>query len=70
MCCMDCVFAASRALQVAVTKAQEQRPGEDVFEEAKQNMKRRLLEKGWLSEDEALRVPGNGCWFISAVKQQ
>lgn len=57
-------------IQVAVTKAQEQRPGEDVFEEAKQNMKRRLLEKGWLSEDEALRVPGNGCWFISAVKQQ
>lgn len=55
-------------IKAAVTKAQEQRPGEDVFEEAKQSMKRRLLEKGWLSEDEALCVPGNGCWFISAVK--
>jgi hypothetical protein len=60
---------ASLPLQVAVTKAQEQRPGEDVFEEAKQKLKRRLLEKGWLSEDASVRVPGNGCWFISAVKQ-
>ena len=55
-------------LQPALTKAQEQRPGEDVFEEARQRMQQLLTQKGWLT-DAGLRIPNNGCWFITAAKK-
>lgn len=55
-------------IRPALLKAQEQRPGEDVFEEGRLRMERLATENGWLGEDGALRCTNNGCWFITARK--
>ncbi|KAL4452437.1 hypothetical protein ABPG75_008099 [Micractinium tetrahymenae] len=55
-------------IKPSLEKAQEARPGEDVFEEGRQKMQRRLQEKGWLDEEETVHIKGNGCWFITAKK--
>jgi len=57
-------------LQAALTKAQEGRPGEDVFGEAKLKMQERLQAGGWLGTDDALHCRDCFCWLISAVKPQ
>jgi len=65
-------LAASRAysaLQPALTKAQQARPGEDVLEEARLKMRERLAAGGWLTEEGALHIKNNGCWFATASKQ-
>lgn len=55
-------------IKPALAKAQAQRPGEDVAEEARLKMLHMATERGWLAEDGSLCCRNNGCWFITARK--
>lgn len=55
------------AIKAALTKAQEARPGDDVFEEARLKMQQMLVAGGWLNEQEALSMQAS-CWFVTARK--
>jgi hypothetical protein len=56
------------ALQEALTKAQEKRPGEDVFEEARGKMQALLSANGCLTPEGDLCCTNNLLWFITAKK--
>lgn len=57
-------------IKAAVQKAQEERPGEDVFEEARQRMEAALRQHGWLGDDGSMSSLHNSCWFITACKPE
>lgn len=61
-----CGWCAS--MQAAVSKAQQQRPGEDVFGEARQKMQALLSANGCLTPAGDLDCCTNSCWLISAKK--
>lgn len=56
------------APQEALTKAQERRPGADVFGEARGRMEALLSGNGCLTPEGDLRCRDNMLWFITARK--
>ncbi len=51
-------------------KAQEGRPGEDLYEEAKAKLEGVFREAGWFREDGVVEMPDNRCHFITARKPE
>ena len=46
----------------ALTKAQAERPGDDVFQEAHQKLAQQLTERGWLTAKGDVLSPNNLAW--------
>lgn len=49
-------------IRPALAKAQEARPGEDVFGEARAKLARQFSERGWLTEKGDFHSEGNLAW--------
>lgn len=77
-CCHPCVSPTAHApcpllareellgmplpIKPALTKAQAARPGEDVFQEAHNKLKRELMQRGWLKDNGDVLSPNNLTW--------
>ncbi|EFN54936.1 hypothetical protein CHLNCDRAFT_134674 [Chlorella variabilis] len=64
----DAMLQMPLPIKAAVSKAQQQRPGEDVFGEARQKMQALLSANGCLTPAGDLDCCTNSCWLISAKK--
>lgn len=57
-------------IKPALTKAQQARQGEDVFEEAHQKLVAELRRRSWLTDKGDVLSPNNLAWFITARKPE
>ncbi|PRW57037.1 methyltransferase type 11 [Chlorella sorokiniana] len=57
-------------IKPALTKAQQARPDDDVFQEAHDKMAQEFRQRGWLTDTGDVLSPNNMAWFITARKPE
>lgn len=61
-CCRKELLEMPLPIKPALTKAQAERPGEDVFQEAHQKLVQQMTERGWLTAKGDVLSPNNLAW--------